>query len=180
MQLPTWTWARSKHSPSAARRSMLGVVPGSLQPKAPIESALMSSTVMTSRFSFSAASLRIPPKPTSRQANTTHTLRIISKPSGKPASNQSRPIIPAPPRRCTSRLRPRPYAPHPEIPRGGTDHFPNHAFHPPRRIRKMVGVAKQQEDRERVPRCWPGDLLPFCCQDDARRRTVGGYWSSEE
>jgi hypothetical protein len=34
---------------------MLGVVSGSLQPKAPIESALMSSTVINRRLGLSAA-----------------------------------------------------------------------------------------------------------------------------
>src|SRR5689334_8500155 len=55
MQLPTCTWAYWKRSPAAARRSIWGVVSGSLQPNAPTESQLMSSTVMTSRLRGSAA-----------------------------------------------------------------------------------------------------------------------------
>ncbi len=55
MQFPTWTCACMNCKPCLARRSIEGLVSGSGQPNAPIESALISSTVINSRFSLSAA-----------------------------------------------------------------------------------------------------------------------------
>src|SRR5690349_8806396 len=54
MQLPTWTCAKRNRNPSLANWSICGVIPASLQPNAPTESALMSSVVMISRFGRSA------------------------------------------------------------------------------------------------------------------------------
>ena len=54
MQLPTVMCACAKLRLCPAKRSMFGVVPGSLQPKAPTESALMSSTVMIKIFTGAA------------------------------------------------------------------------------------------------------------------------------
>ena len=56
MQLPTVVCAWAKRSDCVASRSMLGVVPGSLQPNTPTESQLMSSTVMSRMLGRAAGS----------------------------------------------------------------------------------------------------------------------------
>src|SRR5688572_27047695 len=55
MQLPVWTWAYSNRVAVAAKRSIFGDVPLSVQPNTPMESQLMSSTVMSRMFGFVGA-----------------------------------------------------------------------------------------------------------------------------